>query len=175
MVLLPADKRVEWSVPQTLFDAAMGDMWWYMSQLYLPGDTPVPAAALEAAVAHYDQVPMDLNALLIFEQRGSVTSAKNFEYAVNECAQPHYGQRWECYPFYAAKEEHHGDLAREQGRAAKEAMAGAGFEQGGRIHLTTDEGGKPEYFYGPNAERVRAVVAQYDQARVFASCNGMDF
>jgi hypothetical protein len=167
--------RVPWSVPQTLFDVAMGSAYWYMSQMYYPYDEPISAAALTVAREHYEKLPMHLNTLLLFESRGSRASSQMFAFPVDECAQPHYGQRWECFVFYAAAEERYAHEARDYGRAGKSAISTVGFKAGGRVHLTQDEPSRPDYFYGPNTERVQEVVAKYDPVRLFASANGMQF
>ena len=46
---------------------------------------------------------------------------------------------------------------------------------GGRVHFTTDEPSRIEFYYGDNSERIQKVVAKYDPHRIFASCNGMNF
>jgi hypothetical protein len=62
------------------------------------------------------------------------------------------------------------------GRKAKVSLVDSGAAlAGGSVHLTKDEPSSVDYFYGPNTERVKAAVAKYDTARLFAKCNGMDF
>ena len=63
-----------------------------------------------------------------------------------------------------------------QGRGVKNAVLKSGAAApGGRVHFTTDEPSRIEFYYGPNSQRVRDVVAKYDPHRLFASCNGMSF
>lgn len=62
------------------------------------------------------------------------------------------------------------------GRKAKVSLVDSGAAlAGGSVHLTKDEPSSVDYFYGPNTERVKAAVAKYDTARLFAKCNGMVF
>jgi hypothetical protein len=53
--LLPYDTRVSWTVPQTLFNDAMGPAHWYMSQTYFPDDKLIPAESLPRQ--HWTRIP----------------------------------------------------------------------------------------------------------------------
>ena len=97
-------------------------------------------------------------------------------FATDHCAQPRFGQRWECYIFAGCADEETSEDARRVGRELKGAVLKSGdAASGGRVHFTTDEPSRIEFYYGPNSERVREVVAKYDPHRLFASCNGMSF
>ncbi|NKB68933.1 MAG: FAD-binding protein [Candidatus Latescibacteria bacterium] len=174
MVLLPAS-RVPWQVPQTIFDEAFGNHYWYVTQAYFPGDQTIPTASLQSEIENFSKVPLgDFAPSVIFEQRGSASS-RYHQFASDHCAQPRHGQRWECYVFVACFDARHAEDVRKWGRVCKDALLDSGASAGGRCHFTTDEPSRIEFYYGDNSERVRQIVAKYDPNRLFASCNGMAF
>lgn len=173
--LLPAS-RVPWSVPQTIFDDAFASQYWYVTQTYFPGDETVGKDSFREAIKAYNEVPLsDVVPILVYEQRGSASS-RYHQVPSDNCAQPRYGQRWEAYLFVGAADLSHAEDTRKWGRAVKNALLDSGgASPGGRCHFTNDEPSRIEFYYGPNSERVRKAVARYDSARLFASCNGMEF
>jgi FAD/FMN-containing dehydrogenase len=174
-VLLPAS-RVPWSVPQTIFDEAFASQHWYVTQTYFPGDETIPMESFGEAIKAFTEVPLTaVTPLLVYEQRGN-SSSRYHQVPSEQCAQPRYGQRWEAYLFVGASDPSHAEDTRKWGRVVKSALLDSGgASPGGRCHLTKDEPSRVEFYYGPNSERVREVVAKYDPARLFASCNGMEF
>jgi FAD/FMN-containing dehydrogenase len=175
MALLPTS-RVPWSVPQTIFDGAFASQHWYVTQAYFPGDETIKIGSLREAIKAYNEVPLaDVAPSLVFEQRGNASS-RYHQVSSEACAQPRYGQRWEAYLFVGAADPSHAEDTRKWGRRVKSALLDSGgASPGGRVHFTKDEPSRVEFYYGPNSERVREVVAKYDPARLFASCNGMAF
>jgi hypothetical protein len=173
--LLPAS-RVPWSVPQTIFDESFASQHWYVTQAYFPGDETIPPESHREAIKAYNEVPLaDVTPALVYEQRGNASS-RYHQVPGDHCAQPRYGQRWEAYLFVGAADPSHAEDTRTWGRAVKSALLDSGgASPGGRCHFTKDEPSRIEFYYGPNSERVREVVAKYDAARLFASCNGMEF
>ena len=173
--LLPSS-RVPFSTPQTIFDASMGRQYWYVSQNHYPSDKALDDDGLKAAVDKYNSIPLGPTVpMVIYEQRGSVTSSKYFTFASDSCAQPRYGQRWECYVFFGCAEKKDAEVMRENGRSMKQTIQSYANE-GGRCHFTKDENGaRLEMFYGPNTTKLCSIVAKYDPIQLFAKCNGMEF
>ena len=174
-VLLPTS-RVAWEVPQTIFDDSFPSQYWYAGQTYYPGDVSIPAASLKDGREAYSSLPLGpVIPMAVYEQRGS-KSSRYHQFASDHCAQPRFGQRWECYVFAGCADKDTSEEARRIGRELKSALLKSGdAASGGRVHFTTDEPSRIEFYYGPNSERVREVVAKYDPHRLFASCNGMSF
>ena len=174
-VLLPTS-RVPWESPQTIFDDAFPSQYWYAGQTYYPGDVSIPAASLDDAREAYGELALGpVVPMLVYEQRGS-ESSRYHQFAADHCAQPRFDQRWECYVFAGCADEGSAEDARRVGRDLKSALLKSGdAAAGGRVHFTTDEPSRIEFYYGPNSERVREIVARYDPHHLFASCNGMSF
>ena len=174
-VLLPTS-RVPWSVPQTIFDQAFPSQYWYAAQTYFPGDVTISPASLHDVAEAYSRVPLGpVVPSVVYEQRGSASS-RYHQFPSGHCAQPRYGQRWECYIFFGCAEKSASEDVRTWGREVKGAVLKSGAASpGGRVHFTTDEPSRVEFYYGPNSDRVREIVAKYDANRLFAACNGMSF
>lgn len=174
-VLLPTS-RVPWETPQTIFDDAFPSQYWYAGQTYYPGDVSIPAASLDDVREAYGELSLGpVVPMVVYEQRGS-ESSRYHQFAADHCAQPRFDQRWECYVFAGCADEGSAEDARRVGRDLKSALLKSGdAAAGGRVHFTTDEPSRIEFYYGPNSERVREIVARYDPHHLFASCNGMSF
>lgn len=175
MVLLPTS-RVPWDVPQTIFDDSLPSQYWYAGQTYYPGDVSIPRASLNDCREAYNSLSLGpVIPAVMYEQRGS-KSARYHQFASDHCAQPRFNQRWECYIFSGCAEKKDSENARIIGRKLKNAVLKSGDAiAGGRVHFTTDEPSRIEFYYGSNSERIRKVVAKYDPHRIFASANGMSF
>jgi hypothetical protein len=171
--LLPTS-RVPFSTPQTIFDASFPRQYWYVSQTYFPGDSTIGEDAIKDMVEAFNCTDLDPTMpLVVLEQRGNKTSAYH-QFPSESCAQPRFDQRWECFIFFGTQDKDHAEAMRSQGRAMKEAII-KHAKPGGRCHFTKDEPSRIEFYYGPNSEKVREVVAKYDPKRLFATCNGMEF
>mmetsp|Transcript_25573 Transcript_25573/g.55918 ORF Transcript_25573/g.55918 Transcript_25573/m.55918 type:complete len:453 (-) Transcript_25573:219-1577(-) len=171
--LLPTS-RVPFSTPQTIFDATFPKQFWYVSQTYFPGDVTIADAAVDDTLNEWSKIPLGPTVpLVIFEQRGNQTSAYH-KFASDSCAQPRFGQRWEAYVFFGTQDKENAEAMRSQGRAVKDTIL-KHAHPGGRCHFTKDEPARVDFYYGPNTDKVRQVVAKYDPNRLFASCNGMEF
>lgn len=175
MALLPTS-RVPWNVPQTIFDAAFPAQYWYAGQTFYPGDLTISTESLKDGRASYNSQKLGpVIPMVIYEQRGTKTS-KYHSFASDHCAQPRFDQRWECYIFSGCADQENAEAARSVGRELKNAVLKSGeAAAGGRVHFTTDEPSRIEFYYGSNSKRVQEVVAKYDPNKLFASCNGMDF
>ncbi|NNE77710.1 MAG: FAD-binding oxidoreductase, partial [Pricia sp.] len=175
MVLLPPS-RVSWEVPQTIFDDSFPSQYWYAGQTYYPGNVAIPPDSLNDCREAYSSLSFGpVIPFVIYEQRGS-KSARYHHFPSDHCAQPRFDQRWECYIFSGCAEKSASDDARTIGRSLKNAVLKSGdAAAGGRVHFTTDEPSRIEFYYGSNSEPIRKVVAKYDPYGIFASANGMSF
>ncbi len=163
-------------MPQTIFDASFAEKYWYVSQTYYPQDAAIPTADLNEIRNTYSGLTLGPTVpMVIYEQRGS-TSSKFHQYPSDHCAQPRFKQRWECYVFVGCEGQENSEKTRRVGREIKDALLRSGnFKAGGRVHFTTDEPSRIEYYYGSNSDRIKKIVATYDPHQLFASCNGMSF
>jgi FAD/FMN-containing dehydrogenase len=175
-IVLLSTSRVSWEVPQTIFDDSFPSQYWYAGQTYYPGDSSIPADSLNDSREAYSSLSLGpIIPMAVYEQRGT-KSARYHQFASDHCAQPRFNQRWECYIFSGCAKKGDSEDARTVGRDLKNAVLKSGeAAAGGRVHLTTDEPSRIEFYYGSNSERIRKVVAKYDPHRIFASCNGMSF
>lgn len=175
VALLPTT-RVPWNVPQTIFDAAFPSQYWYAGQTFYPGNVAISTQSLSDGIEAYTKQKLGpVVPMVIYEQRGTKT-AKYHKFSSDHCAQPRFDQRWECFIFSGCADKEHAETARSVGRELKNAILKSGeAAAGGRVHFTTDEPSRIEFYYGSNSERIQEVVAKYDPNRVFATCNGMKF
>ena len=129
-----------------------------------------------SVVDAYKEVELNpTHPIVIYEQRGSLTTSGYHKFKSEDCAQPRYGQRWECYVFFGTMSKDHSEKVREQGREVK-AVIQKYASEGARCHFTKDEPGhRLELFYGPNTKKLRDTVETYDPNHLFAKCNGMVF
>jgi FAD/FMN-containing dehydrogenase len=173
--LLPTT-RVPWSVPQTIFDAAFPSQYWYAGQTFYPGDVTISAKSIQDCRETYSSQKLGpVVPMVVYEQRGTKT-AKYHQFSSDHCAQPRFDQRWECFIFSGCADKEHAESARSVGRELKNAILKSGeAAAGGRVHFTTDEPSRIDFYYGANSKRVQEVVAKYDPHRIFAACNGMKF
>ena len=172
--LVPAGRH-PFNVPQTVFDAAFGSKYWYVTQAYFPGDKPLPAACLKEVAEAFSNIPLGpVSPNVVFEQRGSVETSAYHQAPSDSCSQPRFGQRWEAYVFFSCEEKKDAEAMREAGRAMKQVLL-KHATAGGRSHLSKDDPSQADWFYGPNTKRLQEVVAKYDPHRLFAKCNGIDF
>jgi FAD/FMN-containing dehydrogenase len=174
--LLPAS-RVPWSTPQTIFDESFPNQFWYASQSYFPGDVSPSPACVKAAVEAYLQLSLHNHTapFCLFEQRGSLHTSAFHDNKNTDNAQPTFDQRYEVFLFFGTPDKDKTEEMLATARQFKQVLIQGGATAGGRVHFTKDEPSRIDYYYGPNSDRVRKVVAKYDPHRLFASCNGMEF
>ena len=173
--LLPTS-RVPWDVPQTIFDDSFPSQYWYAGQTYYPEDVTVSADSLKDVRESYSGLSLGpVIPMIVYEQRGT-RSSRYHQFPSDHCAQPRFNQRWEAYIFSGCSDKENSEEARTVGRDIKKAILKSGqAAAGGRVHFTTDEPSRIEFYYGSNSDRIREVVAKYDPNRIFSSCNGMSF
>lgn len=168
--------RVPYSTPQTIFDDTFPRQYWYVTQQYFAGDCKLPPEGLDDIVEHFLTMPLGtISPLIVLEQRGSTITSKFHEAPSDACAQPRFGQRWESYIFLGTSDLDHAETMRAEGIGLK-GVVSRHTSAAGRFRLTEDdEPARVDFYYGPNSDRVRDVVAKYDPVHLFTNCNGMEF